>query len=875
MPAGSVELDFLFNALSYTAPEKVTFAYLLENVDSHWLNLGNHNELHFRELVPGEYILHLKAANNDGFWNETGTALAFTIQPFFWQTLWFRILGLMAVAGGGGFAVWRMMRHRFQQRLEQLQQQRLFEQEHARLAAVMENTSDLVAFADSHGEVLHINPAGQKILGLAQAEEWRALKLSQLQPRWAADQVAQEGIPAARQHGTWEAETALLHRDGREIPVSQVIIAHKDKAGCDVFLSTIARDITERKRAESTLAALARRHQTLLQTASEGIHVLDEQGKVVEANAAFAAMLGYTSAEVLQLSIVDWDAQWSRAELLEKIGILMEHPAVFETRHRRKDGTFIEVEISAVSVILEGRRYLYNAARDITARKLAEESHARLATVVEQTSEAIVITDTDGTIVYANPAFTRATGYTPAEAIGRNPRLLKSDKQDAEFYRQLWDTLKRGEVWHGHFVNRRKDGTLFEEEAAISPMRDATGKVVNYVAVKRDVTREVQLEGELRQAQKMEGIGQLAGGVAHDFNNILSALLMQIDLVGMVEHLPGEAREGLQQIAADARRAVDLTRQLLLFSRRQVMQPQLLDLNELVLNLTKMLQRIIREDVHLQLHLNSTPLRVRADAGMIDQVLMNLAVNARDAMSNGGELRIETSGTTVSEADASLNPDALPGRYVCLSVSDTGGGIPPEILPRIFEPFFTTKEVGKGTGLGLATVFGIVKQHRGWIKLDNRPGQGVTFHVFLPASPVAEAEAVPAEAKLKPRGGTETVLLVEDDAAVRRPTRKLLERHGYQILEAADGMEALKVWQEYRGAVSLLLTDLVMPGGVGGQELARRLRAEQPKLKVVYVSGYSADIAGQNFQLLHGEAFVQKPYGTVHLLETLRQCLDG
>ena len=241
-------------------------------------------------------------------------------------------------------------------------------------------------------------------------------------------------------------------------------------------------------------------------------------------------------------------------------------------------------------------------------------------------------------------------------------------------------------------------------------------------------------EERFRQSQKLEAIGQLAGGVAHDFNNILSALLMQTELVGMVEHLPEEAREGLQQIHADASRAAELTRQLLLFSRRQVMQSRILDLNEVVHNLARMLQRVIREDVQLQLHIHSTPLMIRADAGMLDQVLMNLAVNARDAMPDGGRLLIETAEATVDENDARLNPDATPGRYVCLSVSDTGTGIPPEILPRIFEPFFTTKEAGKGTGLGLATVFGIVKQHQGWIKVDSHPGAGTTFKLFFPAS---------------------------------------------------------------------------------------------------------------------------------------------
>ncbi len=380
-------------------------------------------------------------------------------------------------------------------------------------------------------------------------------------------------------------------------------------------------------------------------------------------------------------------------------------------------------------------------------------------------------------------------------------------------------------------------------------------------------------EERLRQSQKLEAIGQLAGGIAHDFNNILSALIMQAELLSMIEPLPEEAREGLKQIQADTNRASDLTRQLLLFSRRQVMQTRILDLNEVVMNLTKMLQRIIREDVKLQLNLHAAPLMTRADAGMLDQVLMNLTVNARDAMTNGGRLRIETSDVRVNEQNASLHPDAQPGRYVCLSVGDTGGGIPPEVLPRIFEPFFTTKAAGQGTGLGLATVFGIVKQHQGWIKLDNRPGEGVTFQIYLPATSAVMASA-PAPARVKPRGGTEIILMVEDELAVLKPTRKFLERHGYTVLAAANGQEALSLWENNRATVSLLLTDLVMPGGLNGQELARRLQAEKPDLKVIFASGYSAEIAGRDFRLLPGEAFINKPFATDFLLETIRRFLD-
>jgi PAS domain S-box-containing protein len=524
----------------------------------------------------------------------------------------------------------------------------------------------------------------------------------------------------------------------------------------------------------------------------------------------------------------------------------------------------------------EGRlRQMAGVIQDITERKRVEEANARLVTVVEQAAESIVITDTHGAMLYVNPAFEKTSGYTAAEALGQNPRILKSGRQDLEFYRHMWEMLARGEKWTGRLCNRRKDGALYEEDVTIIPVRNGAGQIVNYTAVKRDVTHEVQLEGQLRQSQKMEAVGQLAGGVAHDFNNIIVALLMQIDLLEMGGALSAEVDAGLKQIRAVAGRAAELTRQLLLFSRRQVMQPRPLDLNELVANFARLLQRLIREDVRLQLQLHPVPLRVHADPGMLEQVLMNLAVNARDAMPGGGQLLIETTETNVDQAEAELNPEAVPGAYVCISVSDTGGGVPPEILPRIFEPFFTTKEVGKGTGLGLATVFGIVKQHNGWLKVDNEPGRGATFRIYLPATAAPASAAAPAASRAKPAGGSETILLAEDELMVRKLVRSILERHGYQVLAADTGVEALKLWREHRGSVALLLTDLVMPGGLSGLELARQMQAENSLLKVVFISGYSAEIAGRELQLHSGENFVQKPFTTEQLLDTLRRSLDG
>jgi CheY-like chemotaxis protein len=373
----------------------------------------------------------------------------------------------------------------------------------------------------------------------------------------------------------------------------------------------------------------------------------------------------------------------------------------------------------------------------------------------------------------------------------------------------------------------------------------------------------------------MEAIGQLAGGVAHDFNNILAAIMMQAGLASTAANLPAETREMLDDSQATSERAANLTRQLLAFSRRQVMQPRQLDLNEIVTNLAKMLQRILGEEVRLQLNLHPRPLLTRADAGMLDQVILNLAVNARDAMPGGGRLFIETGEQTVNENEGIDNPDTTPGRYVCLRVTDAGIGIAPEIKSRIFEPFFTTKEPGKGTGLGLATVFGIVKQHGGSITFESEVGRGSTFQILLPADAMPAESAGPATAKAALRRGTETILLVEDELGVRTLTRAVLEQHGYTVLAATHGIEAIKMWDQAAGRVHLLLTDIVMPEGISGWDLAAQLKSKKPELKVIFTSGYSADIAGRNLVLQDGQNFIQKPYAAPFLLEVVRRCLDS
>jgi nitrogen-specific signal transduction histidine kinase/ActR/RegA family two-component response regulator len=391
----------------------------------------------------------------------------------------------------------------------------------------------------------------------------------------------------------------------------------------------------------------------------------------------------------------------------------------------------------------------------------------------------------------------------------------------------------------------------------------------------RDITAQKRLEEQFRQSQKMEAIGQLAGGVAHDFNNLLTVIQGHASMLREAPGLDRGCARSAEQIGEAAERAASLTRQLLTFSRRQVMQPRCLDLNEVVSNMTKMLSRILGEDIILQLSYSSVPACVHADASMIEQVLLNLAVNSRDAMPKGGQLTIRIAVTDISGAHVTDSPEALPGRFVCLHAIDTGCGISAENLRRIFEPFFTTKEIGKGTGLGLATVYGIVNQHHGWVEAESEPGKGSTFRVYLPSTSEGRDTDDENAAKIPVRGGTETILVVEDEWSVRELVCHLLKAKGYRVLQADSGAKALDVWKSTTEQIDLVLTDLVMPDRVNGRELAERLWAEKPSLKVIFTSGYSADVVGRDFVARSGLNYLQKPYHPNQLAVVVRDCLDA
>jgi len=497
-----------------------------------------------------------------------------------------------------------------------------------------------------------------------------------------------------------------------------------------------------------------------------------------------------------------------------------------------------------------------------------------LAAAVAASANGIVITDAAGSIVWANPAFTRMTGYSLAEAKGKNPKILKSGRHEESFYRDLWSTISSGIPWRGEVTNRRKDGSLYTEEMTITPVAGADGRITNYIAIKQDITERNRLADHVRHSQRLEAVGVLAGGVAHDFNNLLTVINGHCSL--LLETLPETSpiTASLIDIREAGERAAALTRQLLAFSRRQVLRPTLVDVNAAVKRLGSMLRRIVREDIRLVITLEPALAPVLADEGQLDQVVMNLVVNARDAISAGGQITIETASFYADETYAQAHPDTRAGDYVVIAISDTGVGMDEATKSRLFEPFFTTKPVHKGTGLGLSTVYGIVRQSGGWIWVYSEPGKGSTFKVYLPRAEPRSSDAQLELVQPDLQKGTETVLLVEDEPALLKLAASSLENCGYTILNASNGPAAIEIAAKHPGPIHLLLTDVIMPG-MNGRELSNCLAPVRPEMRVLYMSGYTDDVIGSAGTLDSHVAYLQKPFSPNDLARRVREVLSA
>jgi two-component system, cell cycle sensor histidine kinase and response regulator CckA len=609
----------------------------------------------------------------------------------------------------------------------------------------------------------------------------------------------------------------------------------------------------------------------VMSLATDAVFLVEpETLRILVANAAFTRSFGYGPKDLGSLGIRDialTDPTTIEANL-RAIVTSGELPLGVR-RYRRKDGTTIEMETRVGSTVVEGRTLYCVVSRDLTERRQAEQalrdSEERFRKLAEAAFEGIAITEA-GTIIEANAQLASLLGTTVTELIGKSVVTFVAPESRASVEARI---RSGSEQTYEHLV-LRADGSVFPVEAQGKTLR-VGGRTLRVTAI-RDASQRKSLEEQLNTARRMESVGRLAGGVAHDFNNLLTVILSVTKLLELTPRSVAE-REDLEQIKGAAERAASLTGQLLAFARRQIVEPRAVDLNELVSGVQKLLERVIGEHIELRVVLSPGLATITADPGQVEQVLMNLAVNARDAMPSGGTLTIETSSTVLDEAYAAGHAEVRPGPHAMVSVTDTGGGMPPEVVSRIFEPFFTTKASGQGTGLGLATSYGIVKQHGGSIWVYSEVGLGTTFKVYFPTA----TAAVPSAAAPPPRtsrGGKETVLVVEDETGIRRLAVRILEMSGYRVYETGDPERALVLFDDVGGKIDLLVADVVM-AKMSGRELAERLHAKKPSLRVLYTSGYTEDTIIHHGVVDPGIHFLAKPYGPEDLTQRVREVLDG
>ncbi len=618
----------------------------------------------------------------------------------------------------------------------------------------------------------------------------------------------------------------------------------------------------QKERASDALRQSEEHFRSLIENAQDIIAVLNIDGTFRYASPS-VRVLGYRPEELISRSLMNFvapdDAQEMTTifhQILTKTGTVR----TFEFLFRHKDGSWRVLEVIGTNIHAHTENIgLVLNARDVTERKEAETAIDKLAAFPRLNPNPIFELSAEGRLNYFNQAAAEM-----AKALGRfHPsEILPSDTGSV-----AKECLTNGRN------NLHRETTVANRILSWSFFPIIAQQVVHCYAT--DISERVQLENQLRQSQKMESIGQLAAGVAHDFNNILTLVQGYAGMLLAEPNLTPDMTDSLQHISAASQRAANLTRQLLVFSRKQMMQMQDLNLNEVIESVASLLRRLLRVDLTLSVHYAPNLPPIQADSGMIEQILMNLVVNARDAMPRGGKISVGTSEVVINEAQVHANPEARVGNFVCLRVSDNGAGIPPQLLARIFEPFFTTKDVGKGTGLGLATVYGIVKQHQGWIEVLSQANMGTTFRIFLPSLDRAPIVETPTPKTEDVSGGSEKILIVEDEPDLRTLVREILLHYGYEVLEAGSGPEALPIWQKHSADIDLLLTDLVMPGNMTGRELAEKLRSQRPDLKVIYTSGYSVETLGKDFAIKRGVNFLPKPYQPMTLVKMVRECLDA
>jgi len=751
--------------------------------------------------------------------------------------------------------------------------------------AALEAVANGVVITDVQGTILWVNAAFTRMTGYSSAEaigqNARLLKSGEhpkvfYRELWAT-------IASGK---SWTGEMINRRKDGSVYIEEQTITPVLDSAGKPAYFIAVKQDRTLRRRAEDALRQSEERYRLLAENISDVIGLYDLGMNAVYVSPSVQQLRGYTPDEVMARPVTDQLAPGSRDLAMRVFREEMEmerggrgDPARSRTLEFEvlcKDGTtaWTESKLTAVRDSSGSLTGFIMVSRDITERKRVEETlrdtSQTLRTLIDASVLAIVVLDREGRVTLWNKAATRLFGWSAQEVLGQPLPTIPEDKR-AEF-EEARSRSQAGEDVVYETQRRRRDGSLVDVLRSSAAIFDAQGELAGSMGIFVDITERKQLEEQLRQAVKMEGIGRLAGGIAHDFNNLLTVIGGRSYI--LLSQLPaGHAmRRDLLLIQQTGDRAAALTRQLLAFSRKQTLTPAVIDLNETVSGMRTLLERVLGEDVELIMDLDPSLGHVTADPGQLEQVIINMAVNARDAMPEGGQLTLETRHVDVDPTYARQRVEMAPGPYEVVSISDTGVGMDAATVARVFEPFFTTKAVGKGTGLGLATAYGIIKQSGGHVTVSSEPGRGTTFRIYLPRTMASESAPVAVE-ETAARRGTEVALLAEDDANLRALTRDILASEGYTVLESADVEDALRMAERQDGTIHLLLTDVVMPH-MSGRALAEAVKRFRPDIRVLYMSGYTDDAIVHHGVLDPGTALLQKPFTPAALARKVREVLD-
>jgi len=727
-----------------------------------------------------------------------------------------------------------------------------------RFRALFENLRSGAAVLRSGGDefvVTRFNHAAERIQGMARQD--------------VLGRSPGEAFPAAAQGGRLSEALRRVWRSGQPEHVSSVSYADGRAAGWHEHdlqrlsadeVVVLFDDVSDRKQAEEALKESEARWRSIIEAHAQAVVIVDQKHEIRFVNKAAEALFAHTAQDLIGAPF----------------GFPLVQGDVAEIEIIRPGRSIAYGEMRAIPMRWGGQDNFLLIIQDVSAHRRAEGDLRKLFQAIEQSPASVMITDVEGRIEYVNPKFTETTGYTYPEVVGKPPGFLRSGHTSAEEYENLWEIISAGQVWRGEFRNRRKNGELFWELASIAPVRDARGKVTHYVAVKEDISERKATEERLRRSQRMETIGQLTGGIAHDFNNLLAIILGNLQLLEESPVLDREGRELIADAIWSAERGAQLTHRLLAFARRQRLNPKITDLNLVVEEMAGLLRRTLGERTAIRETLAPGVWQTKIDRGQLESALLNLVVNARDAMPDGGALTIATRPAVLPQDLPRTAEDLAPGDYVVLSVTDTGTGMPPEVLERIFEPFFTTKKFGEGSGLGLSMVYGFVRQSGGHIAVESTVGRGTTVAIYLPRAAADEADE--AEGNFGKRvserpSGNEVILVVEDDTRVRRTATNILRKQGYEVVEASDASEALRAVDRLP-RLDLLFTDVVLANGINGSELAHQVLCRRPETRVLLTSGYAQQIPA--IDGMDGDAvdLLPKPYQRSELAARVRELLD-